>query len=381
METKKKLLFVITKGNFGGAQRYVFDLATGFCNDFDVSVAIGDKGSLEDKLSKKGIGCFHLEHLKNTADIVENIIAVKEIVALLKKVRPDIIHINSSVAGAVGTLATRIYNIFFAEKESKTKIIFTAHGWAFNEKRPFAYKILFYIVHFFTVLFSDITISVSKKAKNDISQLKAISQKITVINNGIEEIPLLSKNNARLILHKESEFNYWIGTISELHSNKGLDTAIYGISPLLKENPKMAFYIIGSGEKESELKAFVKKLSLESQIIFLGHVDTARQYLKAFDIFTLTSRTEAFPYVLIEAGFARMPVIATDVGGISEIIENLHTGLLIKPNLPNEFRHAITYAMEHKKDMQKFGQNLFDKTTKELSLKNTLEKTREVYEI
>lgn len=376
---KKKILFVVTKGNFGGAQRYVFDLATSLKDEFNVSVAFGQAGTLSEKLSNAGIETINLENLKRDGDFSSDIKSLFEFFSVFKKYKPNIVHLNSSKAGFIGAMSARVYNLFFGKKYGNIKIIFTAHGWASDEDRPIFEKTAYYILHIFTVLFSNKTIAVSKKTKENMAIFDFVSKKISVIHNGITEIPLLSKANARTFLDKNSKFKVWIGTISELHKNKGLDIAIKGIAPLLKENPNIGFYIIGNGEEKDALVKIAKSLNIASQVIFMGFVENARQYLKAFDIFTLSSRKEGFPYTLIEAGFARVPVIATDVGGIPEIIKNLETGLLIKPKISSEFYHAVRYALEHKKDTTLLGTNLYNFSTKEFSLSKMKEKTEDIY--
>ncbi len=374
----KKVLFVITKGNFGGAQRYVFDLASNLMADFDVAVAYGQGKTLPEKLAEKNIRTIELNNLKRDIDISSDFSVLKEMFFLLKKEAPDIIHLNSSKVGFLGALASRIYNLTFG-KDKKVKIIFTAHGWASNEDGHIFKKIFYYILHTITVALTDTTIAVSEKTKRDMSAIESVAKKIKVIHNGIFPIPLLSKANARRELDKDSKFKIWIGTISELHKNKGLDIAIKGISGLLRDRKDVGFYIIGDGEEKESLQKLVKELGAEEQIKFLGFISDARKYQKAFDIFTLTSRTEAFPYTLIEAGFSRTPVIATDVGGIPEIIKNLETGLLIKPKIPSEFFHAVRYALEHKKDLTKFGEALYELSTKEFSMEKMIEETKKIY--
>jgi len=376
---KKKILFVITKGNFGGAQKYVYDLATNYKANFEVAVACGDPGGLVKKLSDDGVETHELRFAKRDVNIATDLKAVRELINLYKKTCPDIIHLNSSKVGFTGSVAGRIYNLFYAPKDAKARIIFTAHGWAFNENRSPLSKLLFYVIHALTVILSDQTIAVSEKSLRDFSALPFVQNKITVIHNGINDIAHISKQNARNILHKDSPFQTWIGTVSELHNNKGLDIALEGIASVLTDNPTIGFYIAGTGSELESLQKQAEKLEIADQVIFLGFVADMRMYLKAFDIFTLSSRTECLPFVLLEAGLARTPVIATDVGGVSEIIENLKTGMLIKPLLPNEFKNAIKYALEHKKDISIFGDNLKTKVDRDFSFEKMVQRTKETY--
>jgi L-malate glycosyltransferase len=382
MKEKKRLLFIVTKGNFGGAQRYVFDLAVGLKKEYDVSVATGEPGLLHTKLHKENIKTITTPSLQRDINVAHNLSSVWELVQTLKETAPDIVHANSSMAGFITSLAVHTYNIFYAPKDKKTKFIFTAHGWAFNEKsRSASSKFLFYILHTVTVILSHKTISVSNQTKKELAMMPFVDKKITVIHNGIKSKRLISQKNARLKLSPASEFKTWLGTLSELHKNKGLDTALKGLAPVLKENPDIGFFIAGDGEEKESLINLSKKLGISNQVIFLGFVQDAQKYLKAFDIFTLTSRTECFPYVLMEAGLAKNPVIATDVGGISEIIENLYSGMLIRPNSPIDVSHAVAYALEHTKELKEFGINLHESVKTNLSIEKMIKETQEVYGI
>src|SRR6185436_9976779 len=101
---------------------------------------------------------------------------------------------------------------------------------------------------------------------------------------------------------------------------------------LLKEKfPSLIFIIFGEGEKRAEYEEHIKIAGLEKNVILFGKLENAPKYLKAFDIFTLTSITEGLPYVLLEAGQAELPVIASNVGGILEVVDQLHSGILSRP--------------------------------------------------
>ena len=107
--TKKEILYVITKGNWGGAQRYVFDLATAAKEaDFDVSVLIGENGLLNKKLEASSIPVIAAPKLKRDIHLLGDIHAVWHLFLIFKKEKPNIVHLNSSMAGATGVLAARL---------------------------------------------------------------------------------------------------------------------------------------------------------------------------------------------------------------------------------------------------------------------------------
>lgn len=369
--SKIKILYVITKGNFGGAQRYVFDLATNLPKEeFDVTVAMGEGDALKERLEKSGIRTIKIIGLKRDINIFGEIISFFHLIKLFKEERPHIIHLNSSKVGAIGALAGRLTKV--------PKIIFTGHGWAFNEKRNIISRALIAFIHWLTIVATHTTIAVSKRIRDQISLFPFTKGKISIIHNGVSNIEFLSKEDARSELSDNKE-GLWIGTISELHKNKGVDFIIKAFAKIKAQHPDTHLYIIGGGEEEKNLKSLVKKHSLESQIHLLGFRDNASKYLKAFDIFTLTSRTEAFPYVPLEAGLAELPVIASRVGGIPEIISNKENGILIEPGNIFEIQFALRDLLSSEEKRLSYGKLLSLKVRNEFSFEEMLGKTITLY--
>jgi len=375
---QKKILYIITKGNFGGAQRYLYDVARHMVSEYEIVVATGTTGTLNSKLSDLLIRNVSVVSLQRDPSTLNDLRSVKEIINLLQTERPHIVHLNSSKAGFNGALACFLYNTL-TKKELRCKVIFTAHGWSFKEARNAISKGAFYILHSLTVMMSDITIAVSHATKKELSFLPILESKIAVVHNGTDAGTFLTQKKARAALAPSSPHTYWIGTLSELHPNKGLDTAIRGLAPILKSHPEIGFYIAGEGEERSKLEKIISELELRDSVVLLGYVPNAKEYLKAFDVFTLTSRNENLPYAILESGFAGVPVIASNVGGISEIITNLESGLLMRPNSKKDITQAVSYAIEHTKEMSLSAKRLKTLVSHDFSLKSMISKTAKIY--
>jgi glycosyltransferase involved in cell wall biosynthesis len=148
----------------------------------------------------------------------------------------------------------------------------------------------------------------------------------------------IQNTSARLIDYHD---DFWIGTIAELHPIKRLNRAIDAVSALIKTIPNLRFIIIHDGQLRAQLEQQVRDLGLEEHIFFTGTIEDAARFLPAFDLFVLPSKSEAFAYVLIEAGQARLPVVATNVGGIPDIINDMENGLLV----PSDDTPALTQAL------------------------------------
>jgi glycosyltransferase involved in cell wall biosynthesis len=192
----------------------------------------------------------------------------------------------------------------------------------------------------------------------------------------------MNRENARKFLAENLKINpgretVWLGTISELHKNKGLEYAIEAMGKI-KELP-FILIIIGEGELRENLKAQIAKLNLENKVFLFGYLDEARKYLPAFDIFTLTSITEALNYAIMEAGLAGLPVIASDVGGIREIIASEKDGFLLESKKPEKIAAAVSKLINNPQMRKILGENLKKIMQEKFSAQQMLEKTIALY--
>ncbi|OIP77469.1 MAG: hypothetical protein AUK16_01795 [Parcubacteria group bacterium CG2_30_44_11] len=340
---QKKILFLITKSNFGGAQRYVFDLATELDPlTFQPLVAFGGSGELAERLTEAGIKTIPIKALARDISAGKELRAIFEIIKIIRRVRPDVIHINSSKAGLYGAFIGRLCRV--------PRIIFTTHGWAFNESRPNWQKNIFKTLHWLTVCLSHQTIAVSGAIKNQLTWPGA-QKRMTIIRLGRRTPIFRSRDDARQLLemqvvntaHGLINFHHdpWIGTIAELHPIKNLSVAIDAIAMLIHVIPRLRYVIIGEGEERETLTQQIQHLGLQEHVFLVGALPEAARFLKAFDCFVLPSQSEAAGYVLLEAGLAGVPVVATAVGGIPELITNKQTGLLVLPGVAEALTAAI----------------------------------------
>lgn len=370
-QSRKRIAFAITKGNVGGAQKYLLDMAKSVSQKgFEPIVLMGEKGKeLPSELEKENVPIFQINKLEKEIKPIKDFVSFLAIIKLLRKTKPDIIHLNSSKMGFLGSLAARIVGV--------PKIVFTAHGWAFNESRSFFSKLVFYFFHWLTIVFCHKVIAVSQKTAKDIGWMFGTKKKLVVIYNGIEKSTTHNGLEARNLLKPDLSFNTWIGTIAELNKNKGLDLAIEAFSKISEDYPDTAYVIIGNGSEKENLKKLIKEKNLKERILLVGYKKEASKYLKAFDIFVLPSRTEAFPYVLLESGLAEVPIVASNVGGVSEIINN-KTGILTLPK-PKEIYKSLDFALNNMEEADKRAQKLKSIIEKNFSTEKMVNETIKAY--
>ena len=374
--SNKRILYVITKANWGGAQKYVYEMACANKNaGFEVVVACGTDGELTSRLGLAGIHIQHIPGLGRDIAPLADLKAFRSLLMYIRRTHPDVVHANSSKAGLLAVLAARI---------AKTpRIIFTAHGWAFNESRPVWQRAIFAAFHLATVWLSDIIICVSEAVMRDAAWMPARRNKFVVILHGITPEVLEEKMAARAKLALPSspfqEFPTWIGTLAELHPTKGLDIAIEAFALIANTFPHTSLMLIGTGQDRNRLAGLIHQHHLVKRVHFCGHVENAARYLKAFDIFLFPSHSEALGFAVLEAGLASLPVVASGVGGIPEIITDTETGLLIPDGEINAYAKALSSLLTTPDLRTKLGTALHEKVRTQFTQQQMIEKTLSLY--
>ncbi len=360
---RRKAIYVITKATWGGAQKYVWDLMSHApAYGFDPVLVYGEEGLLADRARDAGIPVIRLASLKRDPSLFPDLLTLKDLTHIFKQERPDIVHLNSSKAGFIGALAAR--------RAKVPKVVFTAHGWGFNENRSRLAKAAFTFLYWLMLRRVDTVIAVSDAVADD-----APWKRVHTVRNGVGPIAFLPKHEARATLRaidpSLKEDGVWVGTVAELHRNKGLDVGIEGWKIA---KPDAQWVIVGGGEEERSLKDIAPP-----SVHLLGFVPDAATYLSAFDLFLLPSRTEALAYVILEAGLAGVPVIASKVGGIREAVGDAPVQKLFKPEDPYARADARTNALKDPQRLERAGELLKAHVSNNFSLESMLEETFRLY--
>ncbi|MFN3550540.1 MAG: glycosyltransferase family 4 protein [Endomicrobiia bacterium] len=347
MNNKKiKVLHIITKLELGGAQQNTLYTVENLNKEkFDVCLISGCGGILDEKaklISKtKNVKLFFVKNLIREINPIKDFIALIELIILLNKIKPDIVHTHSSKAGILGRWATFFVNVIYKIRNKKNvKIIHTFHGFAFSAYHKFFIRWVYIFLEFFTAIISDKLIFVSndniKTAKMyKIGNLK----KYILIRSGIKisNFYVSDKDKSLRFLKKEElgilEAEKVITTIGPFKPQKNLSDFIKIakiISDKLSEM-KIRFLIIGDGEQRNFLISLSKKLNVEEKIKFLSWQKNVKEFLVITDIFVMTSLWEGLPRSAVEALVCGVPVVAYSVDGLNDIIKSGTNGFLVKP--------------------------------------------------
>ncbi len=353
----KKILFIVTQSEMGGAQRFVADASVWLAQqNYQVIVAAGKgNGKLFDKLS--GLKTYNLKHLKRMPNPLTGLRAVKEIRHLLKQEQPDILFLCSTMAGILGSIASASKKPMFGcptPKHSMMRVIYRIGGWAFNDPRPWWQKKLILFLEKRTAKRKD-KIIVNSQFDFDCALKHKIApaEKLVKIHNGLDpnRIEFLPKEAAQQKLGLSLNLPT-VGAISNFYKTKGLEYLIKAA-----KNINSSFIIIGDGPERKNLENLIAELNLQDKVILLGRIPEARKYLKAFDILTLPSLKEGFPWVILEAMAAGVPIVATKVGALPEIITDNQSGFLVEPGNSQALAQKIKTLLQNPALQTKFSQN------------------------
>ncbi len=385
-EQRKKVLYVITKDDVGGAQKYVADLAAHL-----------NRASFDARIVRGGADIPSLSNrIRWYALFLNDWWALFSLLRLYAREKPDIIHLNSSKAGVVGSFAAGLYKFAcHMSHVASPEIVFTAHGWVFNPSNKlstfarFAYTFL----HRLAAYFEDVIICVSEY-DHALALERAIAptDKLVVIHNGIDyqNISFMDKVSARreivqklnLKLHTLHPAFPWIGSIGRLTKEKDYRTLIEAAVQV----PDAYFFIIGEGPEKDYLKSQIShayrqagNLKITDRFFIVPPTGADAKYLKAFDVFTLTSVKEGLPYALLEAGAAGIPAVVTDAGGMPEVVEHDRTGMVVPQKNPERLANAYTAVLSNPRHIHALGAEAAERIETQFGLKRMVEETEAVY--
>ncbi len=338
MQNKQKILYIITIPDWGGAQRYVFDLANNLKDTHEAVVASGksegtSKINLLEKCREAEITTYQFKNLVRPISPIKDIFAVWEMKNYLEKEKPDTIHLNSSKAGIIASFATVL-------SSHKPEVVYTVHGWVFTEPMNALKKGLYIFLEKIASYWRDKIIVLGEKEKQIALNYKICSpEKLQIAHHTIANIDFFTKQDAREKLNLPQDKKI-IGTVANFYPAKGLNYLIEAAAKI--NNPDVIFAIIGEGALRKNFKFQISNFKLENKFILLGEKNNAAQYLKAFDVFVLPSVKEGAPYVILEAVAAELPIVATDVGNVSEMLKDYQNKIIIPSSNVEALVEAIS---------------------------------------
>ena len=271
---------------------------------------------------------------------------------------------------------------FMPAKVRKKPLVSTLHGWTSIGGNPFSKMRLYEWMDSQSLRFIDKVVLVNAgMLKNEtLAKLKSTG-KVTVIDNGIPAIAGDTMNSTTI----DSDIVSFcqkacvIGAIGRYSHEKGFDTLILAFRKLKGRCPKAKLLLIGDGSLRHEYKKLAEKHKIDGAIMFTGYRQNAWQYMTLINVLCMPSRTEGLPITLLEGMRAKVPIVATTVGGIPNVIAHKKTGILVAPDDVDALAQAISNLQELNGDAMKYAQNAYLKFLASYSSTTMANKYLQVY--
>jgi glycosyltransferase involved in cell wall biosynthesis len=357
-----RVLYLVTKSDLGGAQVHILDLLHGFRNVLDPVVAAGEEGYFTEAVRKLGVSCHIVRNLVHEMNPVRDCKALVETARLIRSSGVELVHTHTSKAGVIGRLAARAAGV---------PSIFTAHTWCFAEGTSWKWRLAGIPAERVAGWFSSAIINVSD-ANRELAQHHGISdaKRMLTIWNGIPDT-----------IHRARPGHGGVPRVVMVaRCVQQKDHALLLAAFAAIERPaKLVF--VGGGDLHPALKAQASQLAISERVEFLGERLDIAEILAGAHIFALATKWEGFPLSILEAMRAGLPVIASDVGGVSEAVADGKTGFLIPRGDAERFRERLDLLLSDPSLRRRMGVNARSSYENQFTLEHMLRKTLAVYQM
>lgn len=372
----------ITRLIIGGAQENTLLTVEDQHRDYGDKVTLitgpglGPEGSLEDRARRGGFDFRVLPELHRAIRPWQDWRAYRSLMALLREIKPEIIHTHSSKAGIIGRAAAAKLGI---------PAVHTIHGAAFHYgQNAIAYEI-YRLAEQWAAKRCDKIISVADAMTEQYLAAGVGSQeKYVTISSGMEVEPFLSPPRSRDVVRRElgiESGDVVIGKIARLFHLKGHEFVIAAASKVVREHPNAKFLFVGNGILRESYQKYIDSLGLTRNFIFTGLVppDRVPELIHAMDIVVHTSLWEGLARVLPQGMIAGKPVVSYDVDGAREVVISGETGYLLPPQSVDDLSHALNILVADPALRESLGNAGRDRFTDQFRHQTMTRRIREVY--
>jgi glycosyltransferase involved in cell wall biosynthesis len=314
---------LITLSELGGAQTAVALLIPGLVGQFEVTVAAQGSGPLRVAAEAAGIRYLELRHVRRQIHAWHDVLALVELVRLCREVRPDVVHSHSSKMGVLGRVAAWVARVPVR--------LLTVHGWSFAAYDGLAGRFFLWIERLMRPLTTAVVCVAEETRKQGLAARACDSRRTVVIPNAVDvqSFCATSGGSRPAQIVGVGRFAYPKDFTTLLAALAGVRVPCHAV-------------LAGDGPALPAVAAAVQEGGLSERVELLGARVDIPELLARSDVFVLSSRSEGFPVSILEAMAAGLPVVATDVGGVAEAVEDGETGFLV----PAADTEALARALE-----------------------------------
>ncbi len=332
---KKKILHVHVLPVITGSGINTFLTMNGLKHRYHMEMACAPGGPLNDRARDNGITVRQIRNFVSEVALCKDLHALWQLYRLLRREHYDLMHTHNSKGGFIGRLAARL--------AGGPPVIHGVHGYAFHHDEPRLRRALFFLLEYIARNWSTRVICISQPlADLWVAKKLAPREKIRKIYSGIDvnEFKRTDKRDEirRTLGLKQNDIA--VGQVSKLWEGKGHCDIIEACVEIFEKVPNVKVFFIGEGPIRKKLENIVLQKGFGNRIIFLGFLNNVAQVTAAMDIAVLASYYEGMGRVILEAMAAGLPVIATRVGGIVDLVVDNKTGILVDAHSPDQIAKA-----------------------------------------
>lgn len=328
MANNNKIKVIHIAQSAGGVAEYIKDLLRYLDKEkYENILIVSNDYVNQNEINENCKKVFFVDMIREIA-LKKDILAILKIRKIIKQEKPDILYLHSSKAGALGRIATLFCR--------KIKIVYNAHGWYFNAEISHSKKKIFKWIERVLAFKTNKIVAISK-SEYDSAVINQIcnKDKITLIENGID-----IKKYSDYFKYREDIRNKYkikkndivIGVVGRISEQKDPITSINAACKIIKENKNVYFMFVGTGDLEEKVIRTAKENQIDSNIIITGWVNDVKKYISTFDIALLPSKWEGFGLAILEYMVCKKPIIATNIGGIANILQTNRAFFIEKEN-------------------------------------------------
>lgn len=352
-----KVLHLISGGDTGGAKTHIFSLMKGLKNLADTKIICFIKDSFYLDAVKQNINIEIIEQKRRSDFSV-----VEKIAKIVEDENYDIVHCHGARANTVAV---------FLKPKIKVPMITTIHSdYLLDFKDNFYKNLIFTPINKFALKKFDYYIAITENFKKMLVSRGFKEENIYTMYNGLDydfENIIISKEEFLKRYNIEPKKRFIVGQVARLDKVKNVKMMIDAANECVKKDSDILFLIAGDGEEREMLENHVKNLHLEENVKFLGYVKENFSFFNAIDINILSSLSESFPYVILESAKLKKPTIATNVGGIPEMIQDGIDGFLVDSKDYKKMAEKILCLKNNLELKNKMGDSIYKRAHEKFS--------------
>ncbi|MGE0590158.1 MAG: glycosyltransferase [Cyclobacteriaceae bacterium] len=324
------------------------------------------KAAFDQKLISQGMSVDKIGSLRHVLDLSY----YRKLFKLIRQIKPDIIHgavFEGVISAVVGGLWCRVPVIIIEETSDPVNR---------SARATWLLKFLSYFAKFVVAISPSVADYLTVTAKVD-------KRKVRLIMNAVDEPNAPSEDEIELV-RKTLDLDhsdFVIGSVGRLRDyHKRFSDLIKALPSMLDAEPNVKLLIVGDGEDRGKLEELSTTLKVQQSVIFAGFQKNTYPFYACMDVFALVSHMEGFGLVLLEAMNFKLPVVATRVGGIKDIVVDKVTGFLVSRDSPNEISSALTTLCKDEKLRRSMGDEGYRRARTEFDSSKYVENVQLMYE-